>query len=878
MTIATHVIDISDGSLKTAQDLLDSHFKGLHVSTAALDTAYPTGSSGDYANVDPGGTGTVTARYIWDVDDAAWILGSSGGLDHTHSNKAVLDATTASFTTADETTVDKFTLSTNLIAIDDGFRPGLFTGAAAASGSVFESSVDGHLWWKHRDDSLHLLCDTSPYGSATVWGTITGTLTDQSDLVAALNLKADSLSPTFTGIPLAPTASLGTNTTQIATTAFVATGLALKANLASPVLTGVPTAPTATPGTATYQLATTEFVDNAVGGSHTHTLTDITDSGNLAALNSVGTVQIDADAVTADKLADTTVAAGAYTNADITVDAQGRVTSAASGSSSGTTWGTITGTLSAQTDLGNLAALDTVGTVEIAANAVTTAKVLDANITAAKLAATAVTAGNYTNADLTVDAQGRLTACSNGSSSGTTWGTITGTLSNQTDLGALAALDTVGTAEIAAFSVTTAKIAALAVGTSELAADCVTAAKIAAFAVTAAELDSDCVTTTKILDDNVTAAKLADTAVTPGAYTNANLTVDAQGRITTCATGSASGGSDIDGGTAAAPGLPVVGDGDTGVYSDTADTLGISAGGVEAIRAVETAGAIVVHIMAGEITCADGVANAEKFGAGSNASGGGSLAVGNGASANNTDSVAVGKSSLASSFECQAFGSHSTANGNRAVAVGHYATASNDYCITVGTFGSVSGNYGTGVGGYIVNTHDYAICLGYKSVSEDDNAMNLGARLVNAGNVSRIYFGHGCTSAYAGVTPSRIWATSGAGTNIPGTDLELAGGSPTGSGAGGEVKILTAEAGATGTTLRTLYDRITVAQNGDIDCHDNIITFGDATLTGDLIVSSPTVPVSASATGTAGMISWDASYIYICTAANTWKRVAIATW
>ncbi len=37
-------------------------------------------------------------------------------------------------------------------------------------------------------------------------------------------------------------------------------------------------------------------------------------------------------------------------------------------------------------------------------------------------------------------------------------------------------------------------------------------------------------------------------------------------------------------------------------------------------------------------------------------------------------------------------------------------------------------------------------------------------------------------------------------------------------------------------------------------------------------------PASASATGTAGTIAWDASYIYVCTAANTWKRVAIATW
>ena len=52
----------------------------------------------------------------------------------------------------------------------------------------------------------------------------------------------------------------------------------------------------------------------------------------------------------------------------------------------------------------------------------------------------------------------------------------------------------------------------------------------------------------------------------------------------------------------------------------------------------------------------------------------------------------------------------------------------------------------------------------------------------------------------------------------------------------------------------------------------------------DLIVrnfrmSSPTgVPATAGATGTEGSIRWDSSYIYVCTAANTWKRVAISTW
>jgi hypothetical protein len=39
-----------------------------------------------------------------------------------------------------------------------------------------------------------------------------------------------------------------------------------------------------------------------------------------------------------------------------------------------------------------------------------------------------------------------------------------------------------------------------------------------------------------------------------------------------------------------------------------------------------------------------------------------------------------------------------------------------------------------------------------------------------------------------------------------------------------------------------------------------------------------TAPASASATGTTGEIRIDANYIYICTATNTWKRVAIATW
>jgi hypothetical protein len=43
-------------------------------------------------------------------------------------------------------------------------------------------------------------------------------------------------------------------------------------------------------------------------------------------------------------------------------------------------------------------------------------------------------------------------------------------------------------------------------------------------------------------------------------------------------------------------------------------------------------------------------------------------------------------------------------------------------------------------------------------------------------------------------------------------------------------------------------------------------------------VQGTKTPASGTAAGAAGTICWDASYIYVCTATNTWKRAALGTW
>ena len=103
----------------------------------------------------------------------------------------------------------------------------------------------------------------------------------------AVDLRATISSPTFTGVPAAPTASAGTNTTQLATTEFVTNAVTVantaafanaaaqhatlltKADINNPDFTGQPLAPNPVTESNSRQIATTswvrDFVETEVG-------------------------------------------------------------------------------------------------------------------------------------------------------------------------------------------------------------------------------------------------------------------------------------------------------------------------------------------------------------------------------------------------------------------------------------------------------------------------------------------------------------------------------------------------------------------------------------------------------------------------------------
>ena len=159
-------------------------------------------------------------------------------------------------------------------------------------GTVAPINLDGLTSHFLRGDGTWAV----PVDVFAVWGNIQGTLSNQADLQASLNAKANLASPVFIGTPQAPTPPVDDNSTRLATTAWffgqafngvpvmdgaASSGASLRwargdhvhpsdtsrAPVNSPALTGIPLSTTPTFPDNSTRIATTAYVTAAIAAS-----------------------------------------------------------------------------------------------------------------------------------------------------------------------------------------------------------------------------------------------------------------------------------------------------------------------------------------------------------------------------------------------------------------------------------------------------------------------------------------------------------------------------------------------------------------------------------------------------------------------------------
>jgi hypothetical protein len=310
-------------------------------------------------------------------------------------------------------------------------------------------------------------------------------------------------------------------------------------------------------------------------------------------------------------------------------------------------------------------------------------------------------------------------------------------------------------------------------------------------------------------------------------------------------------------GTAAAPSIAFESDPNTGIYSPGADQVAISTNGTRRLL-IDSAGALTLD-----------TGDATIYG----------VRVGRGAGAISTNTV-VGSDALTAITT----GGLNTAMGGNALKAntdGVQNTAVGYNALTANTSGSYNTAYG--LNALFSNiSGSYNTCIGNPagiSLTTGSNNTIIGSVGGTAGLADTVIIAAGTTERLRIDSSGRL----GLGTGSPATTLDV----------NGDVTITDKiiHGGDTNTAIRfPAADTVSVETAGSerarIDSSGRLLVGTSSDSGGALLqvngnrirIATANTPASAGATGTTGEIAWDADYIYVCTATNTWKRTAIATW